>query len=1006
MRSPRDLSTPRSPRSRRRARWWIVGAIVVFIILLASLRTLASIYTDGLWFSSVGYHDVFSTLLVVKLGLFGVFGAIFFVVMWVNLVVCDRLATEDIAAVQKDEFVRRYQQIVRPYAGRLYIALAIVMALIAASGTIGEWQNWILFRHGGSFGAKDPQFGKDIGFYVFKLPFLNFIVDWTLAILIVTLIVSALFHYLNGGILQQRGIPRVRPTVKAHLSVLLALIALTKAAGYILQRWGLVNARDGYVNGAGYTDVHARLPALLLLVVVSIFAAVILLFNIRRQGWTLPVLAVGIWAFVALVVGVIYPALLQTLKVTPNQASLEAPYIKRNIEATRSAYDLNNVKVKSVSATTHITSTDVANSAQTLNNIRLWDPDDSITLQTFDQQQRIQSYYTFPSLGVDRYTIDGQVTPVLIGVREVSPSKLPSQSWVNLHLQFTHGEGAVVALANQAQSNGNPVYGIKDVPPASTNGLPKISQPNVYFASGDTGYVVANTKQSEVDYQTSKSNVESHYSGKGATGGVQITSLLTRAAFALRLGDFNFLISSQITDNSRIMFVRDPVQIAEKAAPFLTFNQNPYAVVDGGQIYWIVDGYTTTNQYPYSENADTQQVAAGSNLPGSYNYVRNSVKVVINAYSGKTTFYDADRNDPILQAYEAAFPHMFTPLSKMSSGLQAHLRYPPDMFSIQSAIYGRYHLTSTSQFYSESNAWQLSPTAGAGTQSQALQVQDTLNQEGQVISQSSARMAPLYQVTELPGTSAQTFTVTDAYVPASQSNSSGSNNLNLSAFMIATSDPEDYGDLTVYQTPQGTVGPANADQKIQANPTVSSDITLYDQHGSEVLLGNTLMVPVGQSIIYLRPLYVASSSNPLPQLTDVIGVLGQKVVVKSTLSATLSSLLNTTVTTPGNSSGGGSGSSPGTGTVPTEVQQDLAAAQTDYGNALQALQNGDLGTFQTDIKAMQKQITNAQQALGSTSGAGTTTTTTVPSKSKSSKSTSKTPASTTTSSLATAEPSG
>ncbi len=1004
MRTPKDLSTPRSPRSRRRARWWIIGAIVVFIILLASLRTLASIYTDGLWFSSVGYHDVFSTLLVVKIGLFGVFGAIFFVVMWVNLVVCDRLATEDIDAVQKDEFVRRYQQIVRPYAGRLYIALAIVMALIAASGTIGEWQNWILFRHGGNFGSKDPQFGKDIGFYVFKLPFLNFIVDWTLAILIVTLVVSTLFHYLNGGILQQRGIPRVRPTVKAHLSVLGALIALTKAAGYVLQRWGLVNSHDGYVNGAGYTDVHARLPALLLLVVVSIFAAVILLFNIRRQGWTLPVLAVGIWAFVALVVGVIYPALLQTLKVTPNQASLEAPYIKRNIQATRAAYDLNNVKVKSVSATTKITSADVVNSAQTLNNIRLWDPDDSITLQTFDQQQRIQSYYTFPSLGVDRYTIDGQVTPVLIGVREVSPSKLPSQSWVNLHLQFTHGEGAVVALANQAQSNGNPVYGIKDVPPNSTNGLPKITQPNVYFASGDSGYVVANTKQSEVDYQTSKSNVESHYSGKEATGGVQITSLLTRAVFALRLGDFNFLISSQITSKSRIMFVRDPVQIAQKAAPFLTFNQDPYAVVSDGQIYWVVDGYTTTNQYPYSENANTQQVAAGSSLPGSYNYVRNSVKVVINAYSGQTTFYDVDRNDPILQAYEAAFPHMFTPLSKMSPSLQAHLRYPPDMFSIQSAIYGRYHLTSTSQFYSESNAWQLSPTAGAGTQSQALQVQDTLNQEGQVISQSSARMAPLYQVTALPGSSAQTYTVTDAYVPASQSNSSGSNNLNLSAFMIATSDPQDYGGLTVYQTPQGTVGPANADQKIQANPTVSSDITLYDQHGSEVLLGNTLMVPVGQSIIYLRPLYVASSSNPLPQLTDVIGVLGQKVVVKSTLSATLTSLLNVPVSTPGNSSGGGSGTTPGSGSVPTAVQQDLAAAQADYQNALKALAAGDLGGFQSDINAMQQQVTNAQQALGSATGASTTTTTTVPSKSKSSKSTGNT--STTTSSLATAEPSG
>src|ERR1700677_1341989 len=346
MRTPKDLSSPRPSRSRRRARWWIVGAIVVLIILLASLRTLADIYTDGLWFSSVGYHNVFSTLLVIKLGLFGVFGAIFFVVMWVNLIACDRLASDDLGAVQKDEVVRRYQQIVRPYAGRLYIALAFVMALIGASGTIGEWQNWILFRHGGNFGVKDPQFHKDVGFYVFKLPFLNFVVDWTLAILIVTLIVSMLCHYLNGGILPQRGIPRVRPAVKAHLSVLLALIALCKAAGYVLQRWSLVNAQDGYVNGAGYTDVHARLPAQTLLVIVSIFTAAILLFNIRRQGWTLPALAVGIWFFVALVVGVIYPALLQALKVTPAQSSLEAPYIQRNIDDTRAAYGLTNVKTQ------------------------------------------------------------------------------------------------------------------------------------------------------------------------------------------------------------------------------------------------------------------------------------------------------------------------------------------------------------------------------------------------------------------------------------------------------------------------------------------------------------------------------------------------------------------------------------------------------------------------------------------------------------------------------------
>ncbi len=981
MRIPSDLTADPSPRRRHRARWWLIGFAVVLVILLISLRSLADIWTDSLWFSSVDYHNVFSTLLAIKLGLFGVFGAIFFAVLWVNLVVCDRIAGHDVVLAQEDELVRRYQQFVRPYAGRIYVALAFVLALIGASGTIGQWNNWILFRHGGSFGVTDPQFHKDIGFYVFKLPFLTFIVDWTLAILIVTLAVTLVFHYFNGGIQPQRGLPRVRPPVKAHISVLLALIALDKAAGYVLQRWSLVNAQDGYVNGAGYTDVHARLPAETLLVYVSIFAAGILLFNIRRQGWTLPVLAIGIWAFVALVVGIIYPALLQTLKVTPAQSSLEAPYIQRNITATRDAYGLNNVKVHQFPASTNITASQTVAASPTIANIRQWDPDPSISLQTFQRQQGIRSYYSFPALGVDRYTSGGQLRPVLIGVRTISASNVPSPSWVNTHLQYTHGNGAAVALANQTNSN-NPVYAVQQVPPTSSAGLPDITQPSVYFGLGETGYVVANTKQEEVDYQNGSTNVESHYTG---SGGVQLSSIFTRAAFALRLGDFNLLISSQITNKSRIMFVRDPVAMAQKAAPFLSFDHDPYAVIndepgpDHGHIDWVVDGYTTTANYAYSQNADTQQVAIGSTLPPSYNYVRNSVKVVIDAYSGKMTFYDADPKDPILAAYSAAFPHMFVPLSQMSPQLQAHLRYPEDIFSIQSAIYGRYHLTNSQQFYAASNAWQLSPTAGAGPQSQALLAQNTYNNQGQLVSTTPARMAPQYQVYSLPNTSQQVFTVSDGFVPASQSSLSGSNqNFNLTAWMVGLSDPGQYGQLDLYETPQGTSGPANADAEISANSTVSKDISLLDTKGSEVLLGETLMVPIADSMVYLRPLYVAASTNPQPQLEYVVAALGKNVQIDTSLSAVLSDLLQTTVSLP-------SGASvPSTGTVPTAVSGFLSAAQTDYTNALAALHAGNLAGFQSDIQAMQQQITQAQQVIGAPTSTSTTTTTTLPKAGKAS----------------------
>jgi uncharacterized protein len=995
---PSDLTADPSPRRRHRARYWLIGVVVVLIILLVSLRSLAGLYTDSLWFSSVDLHNVFSTLLAIKLGLFGVFGAIFFAILWVNLVVCDRIAGHDIVLAQEDELVRRYQQFVRPYAGRIYVALAFVLALIGASGTVGQWNNWILFRHGGNFGVTDPQFHKDVGFYVFDLPFLTFIVDWTLAILIVTLAVSVVFHYFNGGIQPQRGLPRVRPPVKAHISVLLALIALDKAAGYVLQRWSLVNAQDGYVNGAGYTDVHARLPAETLLVYVSIFAAVILLFNIRRQGWTFPVLAVGIWAFVALVVGIIYPALLQALKVTPAQSSLEAPYIKRNIEATRDAYGLNNVTVHQFPASTNITASQTVLAAPTIDNIRQWDPDPSISLQTFQREQAIKGYYAFPSLGVDRYTVSDQLTPVLIGVRDISSSNLASPSWVNTHLQYTHGNGAAVALASQTNAS-NPVYAVQGVPPSSSQGLPAIKQPNVYFGLGETGYVVANTKQLEVDYQTNGTSVESHYKGPG---GVQLSSIFTRAAFALRLGDFNLLISSQITDKSRIMFVRDPVSMAQKAAPFLTFDHDPYAVITkNGQIDWIVDGYTTTANYPYSQNADTQQVAVGSNLPGSYNYVRNSVKVVINAYSGKMTFYDVDPNDPILKAYSAAFPNMFTPLSNMPSDLQAHLRYPEDIFSIQSAIYGRYHLTSPQAFYAASSAWQLSPTAGAGPQSQALLAENTYNNQGQLVSTAPARMSPQYQVYSLPGTkqAKQVFTISDGFVPASQSSVSGSGqNFNLTAWMIGLSDPAHYGQLDLYETPQGVTGPANADAEISADATVSKDITLLDQHGSEVLLGETLMVPIADSMVYIRPLYASPTTNPQPQLQYVIAVLGKTVQIDTSLPAVLSDLLQTTVLPPGSSSSS-------IGTVPTAVAGILQQAQTDYTNALAALKADDLAGFQTDLNLMQQQISQAQQVIGTTTPGATTTTTTtttVPKvKGKSTKKGSTTSTSTSTSSTST-----
>jgi uncharacterized membrane protein (UPF0182 family) len=959
---------------------WLIIVALLLVVFIGSLRSLAGLWTDQLWFASEGQQSVFNTLLGVKVGLFVAFGLIFGVGLWLNLYIVDRIGRTAVLTEPDDEMVRRYQSASRPYTKWMYIAIAALLGLVAGAASTGKWQSYLLFRHAQHFGITDPQFGKDVGFYVFQLPFIEFLISWFIISMIVITLITAVFHYLNGGIRGQRARPRVRPAVKVHLSVLVALIALGKAVGYFYQRYELTSSTNGYVEGATYTDVHARLPAIQLLFWLSLIAAAILLVNIWRQGWTLPVVAVGLWAFVALIIGVIYPALLQTLKVTPAQSSLEGPYISRNIAATRSAFGLTHIVQHKFQGSNTIDSGSLQASSLSLANIRLWDPDPEISLQTFQKLQDLRSYYTFQTVSVDRYTLNDAITPALVGVRQLNPNNLPAASWVNTHLEFTHGTGMDVAPANQVQANGNPIFGVSNVPPTSQTGYPQISESGVFFGLNDPGYVVVNTKQPELDYQTSSGvNIENHYRG---SGGVQLSSFARRAAFALRLGDFNLLISNLITPQSRIMSVRDVSVMAQKVAPFLSFDANPYSVVVDGHIEWILDGYTTTSAYPYSQNSSGLGVPEGSGLPGGYNYVRNSVKVVIDAYSGKMTFYVVNQSDPLIKAYEAAFPSLFTSGSKMPSSIRSQLRYPEDMFSAQMATYGRYHIVSPSAFYNAGDSWNISPTSGAGSPSQSLAVTTVTNSQGLVVSGQNAAMAPIYQVDALPGSTRQRFTITDAYVPASAS----AQNQNLTAFMVGTSDPSDYGQLNVYVTPSGqnVIGPVQAESEIQQNTKVSSTITPLDQHGSSVLLGNILMIPINQSMLYVRPLYVTSTGNSLPQLKDMIAVFNSHVDIETSLSLAISNVLSANVSLPNTSTGGSesSGGSNASTQVSAAVAAYLAQAQADYAQAQASLQGGDLAGYQAAIQAMYAQLLAAQSALGSaTSGSSSSSssTTTLPS---------------------------
>jgi uncharacterized membrane protein (UPF0182 family) len=962
-------TTDRPQRGRpSRARLGLLALAAVVIILIFSLRGMAGFYTDYLWFGSVHLTSVWKGVVATKVELALVFIAIFFVGCLVSLTVADRLAPKYRTVGPEEEFLQRYRDAIGPHGTKVRVGISLILALLVGTGAAGQWNNWLEFRNAVSFGAQDAQFHKDIGFFVFRLPFYSYLVSWAFLALVVIAIVTAVGHYLNGGIRPQAANNRVTPQVKAHLSLLLAGLALLKAVGYYLQRFRLDFSTRGVVNGALYTDVKAQLPALTLLILISLVALALLVANIWLKGWVLPALGVGLWAFLSVVVGAIYPAFIQKFRVQPAENVLEHPYLARNMQATRTAYALNKVQVTQYPYTPDLSATDLNLDAQTVRNIRLWDP--AFAPQTYQKLQEIRSYYDFPSndLSIDRYNLAGQVTQTLVAVRQLNTADLPQQTWVTTHLQYTHGYGAVLSPANAATPVGNPVFDISNVPPVSVPNVPVIRQPKVYFGLGIDGFVIADTKTPEIDYQTDAgNNVTSSYSG---SGGVQLDSLLRRAAFALRFGDLNTLISDQITPRSRVIFVRDIQQEVAKAAPFLQLDSDPYAVVVNGQIEWIQDAYTSTRNYPYSQAADESNLPGSSGLNIPLNYVRNSVKVEINAYTGQMKFYVVDPSDPIIRSYEKAFPKLFTPSSQMPASLRAHLRYPEDLFQIQSAMYNRYHISDVNDFYNAADAWNIAQSAGEGSPTASLQTVTT-NAQGIPVSTGEARMAPQYLLVRLPDESQASFILLQSFVFASQ----GDKQQNLSAFMIAQCDPSNYGQLKVYEMPPGETvdGPALVAAQIAADPTISPQISLLDQHGSDVELGNLLVIPIQKSLIYVRPVYVESSNNPQPKLVKVIVASGTKTAMEDTLQAALTDVFGSAPPTLEQKQGTSTSTTTNGAGASSVASQYLAQAAQDYAAAQTDLQNGNLGAYQADVTKMGQDIAAAQGKP-----APTTTTTTSP----------------------------
>jgi uncharacterized membrane protein (UPF0182 family) len=994
----------------------IVG-LVAIILLIVSLRGLAGFWVEYLWFQSVGFTSVFRGVLLTKWVLAIVFVTIFAVLMYVNLAITERFAPTVVDPAETNDLTLRYRAFAQNHGRKVRIGTSVIFGLLAGVGANREWNNWDLFRYYVPFHQVDPEFHKDIGFYVFRLPFIQFLVGWAFEALIVILIVTVVFHYLSGGITPQSSHGRVTSAVKVHVSVLLGVLALIKAVDYYYQRLALVLSRDHVVDGATATNVHADIPARLLLMVIAIVAAVLFLANIRQRGWVLPAVAVALWALVAVLVGDAYPAVYQALRVNPSELTRESVYIQRNINATQEAYGLNNVHVdSSYSYTPTVTTSEIQGSTQqseanqqTLANVRLLDPAVNL-LNTFDKYQALRSYYSFNDLDPDRYNlvVNGklQETATVTSVRELN-SGVPS-GFVTQHLQYTHGYGAVVAPISQSgvRLDGTPNFTLAQIPPA---GQPTLTETGsqVYFGVGsDTGgYVIAASKTPELDYETPSGQQKSgSYAGKG---GVPAGNIVRRAAFALAFGDPNFILSGQITPSSRVIYNRNIVQRAQKAAPFLKFDSDPYAVVLNNSVYWVLDGYTTTDNFPYSQQASLPpgQLPANSGLNANFNYVRNSVKVVIDAYDGSIHLFDMGTGDKILKVYERAFPDLFKPVSDADSiipGIVAHFRYPEDIFQVQTFMYGRYHLTDPSDFFSQAQAWAVSPDPGSGLLTSSTPLGAVIANATGTATVPEARLQPQYVLAHLPGQTQQTFMLITPFVPISSTASSQ----NLTAFMTASSDPGTYGTLTVFQTPAGQTvdGPGLISNAIKTNQAISQELTLYNQEGSEVELGEVAIVPLDQSLLYVQPVYVESSTNRIPTLRDVVVVYNGIAyhsgnasldnalcqVQNQDRSKPFSYLCNTAAalsqlpslnTTPGAGSGSTTTTTVPRGststTLPTTptttpvsvppgatVPSLLAQAQEAFANAQRALQSGDLSSYQTYIQQAQSLVAEAAKAAG------------------------------------------
>ncbi len=957
------------PELRRRGRRVLLPTIVTVAVLIFGIAIFTGVWTDRLWFQSIGYSSVFNTLLRTKALLFVVFGLFFAAVIGVNVFVAYRTRPILPPRGQGLETIERYREVIEPQRKRILVALAVLFFVIGGSIASGQWSNYLMWRNGVSFHQNDVYFGKDIGFFVFDYPWLRFVLSFTFAVLAVAIVAVALVDYVFGGIILTGRPRRMSAAAQVQLSVLIGLFIALKAVAYWLDRYGLAISQGRLFTGISYTDAHARIPAKNILMVIAIICALLFFANVFRRSWLLPGLGLGLLALSALLVGIIWPTIMQSFEVRPSEPDKEGPFIARNIAATRDAYGLNSVRVDGYAASSNLPPSQLAKAAEALPGTRLLDP--TLVSPAFEQLQQVRGYYSVPStLDVDRYTLKGSAVPqdIVIAARELNLNALPSsqRNWANDHTVYTHGYGVVAARGNARDALGNPVWVEQDIP---LRGQLGVTQPRIYFGESTPSYSIVGRPPGaapiEIDTprggsSTSSSTDNFTYDGGG---GVPIGGWFNKTLYALKFGEPNLLLSSRVNSYSKILYNREPRQRVKAVAPWLTIDGNPYPAVVDGHIEWIVDAYTTSNSYPMSQTVNLDQATSdtltdtGSNtaLPSSdINYIRNSVKATVDAYTGAVTLYAWDQSDPILQTWEKAFPGVVKPKSDISPALMAHLRYPEDLFKVQRDILSQYHVTNPQTWYEGGERWELpeDPAAPSGSGS----IQPPYYLSVQMPAEKSAIGGP-----SDPGTSTPEFSLTSVYLPRARQN--------LSAFVSVDSEATspDYGTIRILQLPTDTQiqGPSQVANQMQSDPGVSRALFRYKQPGTQIQYGNLLTLPVGNGLLYVQPVYVqrTAASGSYPKLQQVLATFGGRVGHGQTLDDALRMALGVPPSggahkPPHQKPGGGQH----TGADQT-ASSLLGRAELKYEQALTALKNGQLDVYAQRVSEMQTLIARAKALL-------------------------------------------